>query len=512
MMGGSGGGTGGLVGAGGSNVIGTGGAAGHVSSAGGSGDAGAGGAVHDGGQTDASSDAQPAHAGAIRWARSGSAANFTGIAETPTGVLVTGFTGAPTDLGGGLLTPLGLTDGVVAEYSVATGSYMYASRFGASSPAGTGTVRGEAVVVDAVTGKPIIVGQTTCDPGGSPACNQIDLGLGFVTPGGGPAIDSFVGEYSVTSGQPAWVDRLAGPGADFLGGLANGPNQSVFVAGYYDQSANFVSSSANKMLVNAGDRDIVVGQINAPQIATAGGIGLVKTISDSSFEQATSVTWTGTQIVAAGIFNGMTTFGSKTLTSQDFDIWVAKLSAADGTPIWAVRLGGAGPDKYPEVAVDASGGIYVAASITGSVNLGSFTVGGAGGIDTFLAKLSNADGSVVWATSYGSSGDDQAPQGLAIDSSGEILVAGGIAGPIEANGPFMGGSSDAFFAAYNGAGTRLWTKVVGTAGSDVAGGVAAGSGAFYVTANLGGSIGSTLEGVTIQGAGSPVGLLLKVEP
>jgi hypothetical protein len=172
----------------------------------------------------------------------------------------------------------------------------------------------------------------------------------------------------------------------------------------------------------------------------------------------------------------MTAFGGS-LTSNDFDIWVAKLMP-NGTPVWVVPLGGSGPDKYPYLTTDAAGDIYVAGTVSGSAMFGSYPVGGSGGLDVFVAKLHNSDGSVAWAKSFGSTGDDVA-EDIAINAFGQLIVSASIAGPIVTGGPSFG-DGDAALVSYDNDGARLWSKVLGTGGTDIGSGVAASSdGSFY---------------------------------
>lgn len=203
-----------------------------------------------------------------------------------------------------------------------------------------------------------------------------------------------------------------------------------------------------------------------------GAIGLAKSFADPAFEQPTGIAWTGTNIIVAGFFSGtMTAFGT-TLSSADFDLWVAKL-APDGTPAWVVRLGGSGPDKYPFLVVDTNGDIYIAATLSGSAMFGSHAVGGFGGLDVVVAKLNNSDGSVAWATSFGSSGDDT-PAGLAISATGQLLVSATVAGTIDPGGTAFG-QNDVALVSYGRSGSRLWGKTLGTNGSDTASAVSASS-------------------------------------
>jgi hypothetical protein len=90
-------------------------------------------------------------------------------------------------------------------------------------------------------------------------------------------------------------------------------------------------------------------------------------------------------------------------------------------------------------------------------------------------------------------------------------VSASVAGPIEVGGAWAG-DSDAAIVSFDGQGTRLWSQVIGTHGTDYGGAVASGRDGFYATIDMGEDIGATIEGVPIQGAPSPQGILLKIQP
>jgi hypothetical protein len=498
--------------AGGGNVTGNGGHGGGGSAgkagAGGTG-AGAGGSHPDGSTGDHVVDAGVTPApGTILWARSASSVFLYGVAEGSVGVTVSGILSGPANLGGSILTPLAASDVALAEYAPSDGSYLFSTSFGSGSPAGTGTVYGHLDVLD-MFGTPIVEGSSKCNPGGSPTCNEIDVGLGLLAPGGGPGDDGFVGRFSITTGQATWVDRLVGPGTDLLVASALGPNDTIFTAGFYDQSPSVINGTNTQTahsLAGAGDRDVMIMQ----ESDVDGSIGLVETFADPAFEQPVGIAWTGSNIILSGTFSGtMTAFGGS-LQSQDFDVFVAKLTPA-GLPVWVVPLGGSGPDSSSNVVVDAAGDIYLAGQVSGTAKLGAFQVGGFGGVDIFVTKLNGADGSVAWATSFGSTGDDSI-SAITRNSAGQLLVTANVVGPITSSGPSFGGS-DAALVSYSSTGAHLWTKIIGTSGTDYGSGAAASSdGSFYANVNLGANIGPTLEGVTILGASDPTGLLLKLAP
>lgn len=502
--GGSGGQSGNAGGAGTASSVGTGG------SAGGAGARGTGGIV-DAGRADASvadgsSDSgRSPPSGSILWARSASSAFLTGVVEGSIGVQVSGILSAPSNLGGSILTPVGASDAVLAEYALADGAHLFSSRFGGGSPAGTG---GVFLQIDGLSmGSPLLTGNSTCNPSGSPACNQIDVGLGLQAPGGGSNTDGVLGVYSVSTGAATWVDRLVGPGNDQFLSVATGASGQLYVAGWYDQSTVLYAGNSQYPISGAGDRDILIAQVGA----ASGAVSMIKTFATPSFEEPQSIAWTGSEVVVSGTFAGSTTLGGTTLNSAgDFDIWVAKLRSSDLSPVWAVSLGGANRDRYPYMTVDSAGNIYVCANISGPFKVGSTTVGSAGGVDILVAKLSNADGHVLWATSIGSAGDDGASS-IAIDALGHVVIAGNAAGPVTPGGSAYG-NGDALIASFTSDGVQRWTKIIGTTGTDYGFGVAAGSDAIYAVVDLGANLGSTIEGVPILGAPNPTGLVLKIQP
>jgi hypothetical protein len=504
----AGGGNGGVAGGGNGGVAGGGNGGGAVAGNGGGGLGGNGGGGAAGSGGAAGAAGQGPAPGTIRWARSASSVFLYGVAEGSVGVAISGVLSGPANLGGSVLSPLAAADVALAEYASADGSHLFSTSFGAGSPTGTGTVYGHMDVLD-TAGTPIVEGASYCYPAGSPACNQIDVGLGLLAPGGGSGDDGYVGRYSITTGQATWVDRLIGPGNDLLVASTLGPSSTIFTAGWYDQSTTLISGTnaqTAQSLVGAGDRDVMIMQ----ESAVSGEIDFVKTFADPAFEVPIGIAWTGSNIILSGVFSGtMTAFGG-TLQSQDFDIFVAKLTPT-GVPVWVKALGGAGPDKSTYLTVDAAGDIYLAGQISGSVMIGSSPAGGFGGLDVFVAKLNNSDGSVAWATSFGSTGDDAA-SAITINSAGQLLVSANVAGPITTGGPSFGGG-DAALISYSHTGTHLWTKILGTSGTDYGSNVAASSdGSFYANINLGANIGPTVEGVTILGASDPTGLLLKIAP
>ncbi len=427
--------------------------------------------------------------GSILWARSTSSLYLYGLAQSSTGIVVTGTISAPADLGGTLLVPVGSTDTVLAQFASSDAAHQSSARLGRTGDGGAGEVYGFIDVVDPAS-TPLIHGLSY---------GNVDLGAGTVPGGGGTGADGFVGRYQL-NGKPSWVKRLVGPGDDHFTSVTNGPNNTIFVSGWYDANTAFdVTHTFNA----AGYRDIFFMQLDY-----GGAVVMEKTFATSGFEQPNSIAWTGTHLMAAGFFNPTTAIGRFSLTAIDYGIWAGKF-LPDGTPEWVVGFSGPGKDHNPSMTIDAAGDMYIAGTFTGSITFGSYDLTGAGS-EVFAVKLRNADGSVAWATSLGSAGDDLGGD-IALNATGELILAATVAGPLEPGGPFAGGT-DVALVSFDTSGARRWAKVIGTGGTDSASAVSSGTDAFYASINLGGNIGMTVEDQPIVGAPKPAGLVLKLQP
>lgn len=137
-------------------------------------------------------------------------------------------------------------------------------------------------------------------------------------------------------------------------------------------------------------------------------------------------------IVMAGIFNGTVNFGGTNMTATSAsDIVLAKYSSA-GVHQWSEKLSGTGNGTANSVAIDSSGNIFLAGSFANSVDFGGGALVSAGGQDMFLAKYSTL-GAFAWAHRFGSTSDDIA-YGTVIDPGGNVLLTGTFRGNVSFGG------------------------------------------------------------------------------
>jgi hypothetical protein len=168
----------------------------------------------------------------------------------------------------------------------------------------------------------------------------------------------------------------------------------------------------------------------------------------------------------------------------DSDVFVAKLAPGGASLAYSTYLGGAMNDFAGGDAVDSGGNAYVtggtdsndyptagalqAANHAGTIHIG--TGGPENGTNAFVTKLNAAGSALVYSTYLGGASADQG-QGIAVDAADNAYLAGQtsssdfpIANAVQA---FNRGSSDAFLAKLNAAGsTLLYSTYFGGRGDD----------------------------------------------
>jgi hypothetical protein len=154
-------------------------------------------------------------------------------------------------------------------------------------------------------------------------------------------------------------------------------------------------------------------------------------------------------------FPGTTGGVQSSYRGGNYDIFVSKLNSALTSILQSTYLGGSGYEDWGySIALDSSGNVYVVGGTSSTDFPG--TTGGAqpshgGDYDAFVSKLNSALTSILQSTYLGGSGHET-PYALALDSSGNVYVAGittstNFPGTIGGAQPSHGGGSeDAFIA------------------------------------------------------------------
>ncbi len=158
---------------------------------------------------------------------------------------------------------------------------------------------------------------------------------------------------------------------------------------------------------------------------------------------------------------------------------------------YSTYLGGSGDEDGESIAVDSAGNAYVTGP-TSSTNFptttGAYSTTAATPYNAFVAKLNAAGSALVYSTYLGGSGNDDAGQGIAVDSAGDAYVAGWTNStdfPTKNayQSGYGGGNHDAFVAKLNPSGSGLvYSTYLGGSGDDLGAGIALDSaGDAYVT-------------------------------
>ena len=142
---------------------------------------------------------------------------------------------------------------------------------------------------------------------------------------------------------------------------------------------------------------------------------------------------------------------------------------------WARSVGGSSNDYGRNIAVDASGNVYVTGDFYLGVDFdpgsGTTNLSAADAQNVFFAKY-NSSGELVWAKSVGGS-SSATGRSIAVDGSENVYVTGYFYETTVDFDPGSGttnltpaGRDDVFFAKYNSSGELVWTTEAGRAGTE----------------------------------------------
>ena len=285
--------------------------------------------------------------------------------------------------------------------------------------------------------------------------------------------DFFLTKYN-SSGTKEWTKQEGSSGDDFAYGVAVDSSDNIYVAGYTDKKFH-----GNN---NSGRFDIFLVKYNSSgarqwtkQLGTSNNEYASAVATDSSDNiYVTGMTWGG--------LDGSTKPSyckSKTNTVKAFkectDTFLVKYNSS-GTKQWVKQLEGSSKsfDNSQGLAVDSSDNIYVAGFTNGGLDGNTSS----GKHDILLVKY-NSGGSKQWLQQFGSSKNDFG-LGVNVDSKGNIYLTGYTEGGLD--GKTNSGERDIFLVKYNSSGTKQWTQQLGTPTFEEANGVAVDSSDnIYVT-------------------------------
>lgn len=186
---------------------------------------------------------------------------------------------------------------------------------------------------------------------------------------------------------------------------------------------------------------------------------------------------------------------------------------ATGKAVWATGFGGLGIDSPRDVAIAASGDVYVCGYFDGEIDFGAAggkhqAAGDANKSDAYLAKL-GADGKLAWGRTFGNGREDTAN---ACATKGDTVVVAGnfldnlVLGELKHK---AGGSDDLFVAAFDQAGQPKWLWTAGGIDSDGANAIAAAPDGGWIVGGSFSDVG-TFGTASLKSRGGQDAMLIKL--
>ena len=382
--------------------------------------------------------------GTIRWLKQfGGTSADQGLAVTAKmlngDVVVAGYFTNTADFGGTSLTSVGSSDMFLAKYTAA-GALAWARRYG-----GDGSDMVAAVTVDA-DGNIVVTGEFwgTGNFGGDPLTSVSNT------------VDCFVAKYSST-GTHLWSRRLGGTYPDGCSGVAVDADRNIVVTGVFRGSVDFGGGPLTSTAL--GNQDTFVAKYDR-----LGTYQWARNFPSNADDRGKSVAVDGSgNVIVTGGFQGRINYGGGDVWSAgSYDVGVVKLTPA-GTHVWSRRFGGVSDDEGMAVTVDGNGDVLMTGYFRDTMTMGATTLTSTGFADVFLAKLTNADGTPRWAKSFGGSAGDDAANGIAVSGDNNIALTGYFKWSANFGGNTLtsAGLEDIFTAQYTGDGAHLWSKRFG---------------------------------------------------
>lgn len=280
--------------------------------------------------------------------------------------------------------------------------------------------------------------------------------------------DAFLAKIN-SDGELQWNTFLGSSREnDYTTGVNIDPNGNLLTIGYSYESWG------TPLRAHAGDSDIFLSKISAS------GVLVWNTFfgsSDADYGIAVDVDPSGNILFAGTSYAGWGSPIRSFTAGSGGDAFAAKVNGS-GALQWNTFLGSSDYDYASSLFADSAGNLF----LTGSsyATWGNPVRSYSGQADAFVAKLAS-NGALTWNSFLGSSTSDEHGRGIAVDSGGNIFLAGTGYGhwgsPLRA----YTGDADIFVAKLGTNGNLTGNTFLGSSGTDQANGIAlAGSAGVYV--------------------------------
>jgi hypothetical protein len=300
--------------------------------------------------------------------------------------------------------------------------------------------------------------------------------------------------------------KLGGPTGDLGFGVAADSNNDVALVGIFTGTVDFGGGA----LIASSGSDLFV----AKYTATGQHVWSKRFLNNAADLPYRAAFDSARNLFVTGYYSGSINFGGGILPSAGAeDVFLVKLSGADGTHLWSKSFGSTGSDAGYDLAIDSAGNPVITGYFNGAANFGGGTLPNSAGLqEVFLAKYAAATGNHIWSRSMGGPGYD-APAALALDGTGNVVLTGFFQLTATFGGASLTsvGTQDIFVAKYSAAGANLWARRFGSLNSETSLDIAADPGGSpYVTGYFWGGV-DFGEGL-LTSAGAADVFLLRLAP
>jgi hypothetical protein len=295
--------------------------------------------------------------------------------------------------------------------------------------------------------------------------------------------DGFVVKLNAAGTALIYSSYLGGTFNDYAYDVAVDAAGNAYVAGS-TASPDFPIANAYQA-TKAPAPDAFVAKLNP----TGGSFVYSTYLGGSSFDDAYAI-----EVDSSGhaYVTGRTSSANFPLAAEmqstnagDGDVFLTKLAPNGLTLVYSTYLGGTGNDNAFDLALGASGDLYLGGYTSSSdyptVNAFQPSLGGFS--NGFVTRVASSGASLVYSSYLGGNNNDHV-RAIAVDTAGVAYVTGetsSVAYPtLNAMDTTLGGGVDALVAKIDTDGTLLYSSYLGGAGSDVGLGIAASTSDIYV--------------------------------
>lgn len=276
--------------------------------------------------------------------------------------------------------------------------------------------------------------------------------------------DAYLAKFS-SSGQRIWSTYYGGTGIDWGLSVSVDDENNVYLCGR-TESNNGIATTGAHQVSRSGNSDAFIAKFNSSG-TRIWGTYYGGTARDYGWTMATG---DSLSIYMVGRTQSTTNMASSNGYQSSYggseDAYLVKFDK-NGNRLWATYYGSNGYDYGRSCVADEQGNVYIVgytSSSAGMATSGSHQFSFGGTTDAFVAKFNSA-GSLNWATYFGGSGDDRGHI-MGMGHFGNIFISGPTTSTssivtTDAFQPTLSGNRDAYLAKFDESGNLIYSTYYG---------------------------------------------------